>query len=247
MLRMRRMGSCPCKQPGRPIARFHSDPSGKCLAGRSTALRRLPIARAIGGAPRPASHPGKAPARLPKNFEQGFNLTPDTPATQSARIASHNPRARGANTQRQIHPKPKETFSMTRTIQQLFDLTGKTALVTGGSRGPGLQLAHALGEAGAKIMLSSRKASDLEEPAEDHPVDAWDKVMNLNVRGYFILSQHIAKHSMIARRSGSIINVASIAGLGGNPKGMNTIAYNTSKGAVINFTRALAAEWGAYN
>ena len=188
---------------------------------------------------------------------------------------------------------------MTRTIQQLFDLTGKTALVTGGSRGLGLQLAHALGEAGARIMLSSRKASDLEEatadlqaagidarwiaadcsqeadirrladetlermghvdilvnnagatwgaPAEDHPLEAWDKVMNLNVRGYFILSQHIAKHTMIARRSGSIINVASIAGLGGNPIGMHTIAYNTSKGAVINFTRALAAEWGKYN
>ena len=184
-----------------------------------------------------------------------------------------------------------------RTIQQLFDLKSKTALVTGGSRG---QLAHALGEAGAKVLLSSRKASDLEEavaelkaagidaqwiaadcaneadirsladeairrlgghvdilvnnagaawgsPAEDHPVDAWDKVMNLNVRGYFILSQHIAKHSMIARKQGSIINVASIAGLGGNPSGMNTIAYNTSKGAVINFTRALAAEWGKYN
>jgi gluconate 5-dehydrogenase len=68
--------------------------------------------------------------------------------------------------------------------------------------------------------------------------------MNLNVRGYFILSQHIAKHSMIPRKSGRIINLASIAGLGGNPRGMNTIAYNTSKGAVINFTRALACEWG---
>lgn len=185
---------------------------------------------------------------------------------------------------------------MTRTVQQLFDLKGKTALVTGGSRGLGLQLAQALGEAGAKVMLSSRKAEDLVEsaallkaagidvdwiaadcskeadiraladdtlkrfgqvdilvnnagaawgaPAEDHPVEAWDKVMNLNVRGYFILSQHIAKHSMIPRRSGRIINVASIAGLGGNPRGMNTLAYNTSKGAVINFTRALACEWG---
>jgi gluconate 5-dehydrogenase len=71
--------------------------------------------------------------------------------------------------------------------------------------------------------------------------------MNLNVRGYFILSQHIAKHSMIARRAGRIINIASIAGLGGNPPEMQTIAYNTSKGAVINFTRALAAEWGRYN
>ena len=185
---------------------------------------------------------------------------------------------------------------MTRTIQQLFDLKGKTALVTGGSRGLGLQLAQALGEAGARVMLSSRKAEDLIEsaallkaagidvdwiaadcskeadiralggetlkrfgqvdilvnnagaawgaPAEDHPVEAWDKVMNLNVRGYFILSQYIAKHSMIPRRSGRIINVASIAGLGGNPRGMNTLAYNTSKGAVINFTRALACEWG---
>jgi len=187
---------------------------------------------------------------------------------------------------------------MTRTVQQLFDLSGKTALVTGGSRGLGLQMAQALGEAGARIMLSSRKAGDLEEasatlqsqgidtrwiaadcakeedlrrladetlarmgpvdilvnnagaswgaPAEDHPVSAWDKVMNLNVRGYFILSQHIAKHSMIERRRGSIINIASIAGLSGNPPEMQTIAYNTSKGAVINFTRALAAEWGKY-
>ncbi|AVS85052.1 3-oxoacyl-ACP reductase [Paracidovorax avenae] len=187
---------------------------------------------------------------------------------------------------------------MTRTVQQLFDLSGKTALVTGGSRGLGLQLAQALGEAGAKIMLTSRKAADLEEsaatlqaagidarwiaadcgqeadiqrlaqetlqrmgdidilvnnagaswgaPAEDHPTAAWDKVMNLNVRGYFLLSQAIAKHSMIPRRSGRIINVASIAGLGGNPIQMKTIAYNTSKGAVINFTRALAAEWGVH-
>ena len=187
---------------------------------------------------------------------------------------------------------------MARRIQQLFDLSGKTALVTGGSRGLGLQLAHALGEAGAKIVVTSRKATELEAavaelrgagidarwiaadcaveteierlaaetlerggdldilvnnagaswgaPAEDHPIAAWDKVMNLNVRGYFLLSQHIAKNSMIGRRSGAIINVASIAGLGGNPLAMKTIAYNTSKGAVINFTRALAAEWGHY-
>lgn len=52
---------------------------------------------------------------------------------------------------------------MARTVQQLFDLSGKTALVTGGSRGLGLQMAQALGEAGARIMLSSRKAEDLEQ------------------------------------------------------------------------------------
>jgi NAD(P)-dependent dehydrogenase (short-subunit alcohol dehydrogenase family) len=187
---------------------------------------------------------------------------------------------------------------MTRNIQQLFDLTGQTALVTGGSRGLGLQMAHALGEAGARLMLSSRKAEDLQDavaelkaagieadyiaadcgreedirslaqetmrrmgqidilvnnagatwgaPAEEHPVSAWDKVMNLNVRGYFILSQEVAKLSMIPNRKGRILNISSIAGLAGNPIEMQTIAYNTSKGAVINFTKALAGEWGQY-
>jgi NAD(P)-dependent dehydrogenase (short-subunit alcohol dehydrogenase family) len=185
-----------------------------------------------------------------------------------------------------------------RHVHQLLDLKGKTALITGGSRGLGLQMARALGEAGARVLISSRKADDLEEataelqaagidtrwtaadclkeddirrlasdalerlgrvdilvnnagaawgaPAEDHPLDAWDKVMNLNVRSYFLLSQLIAKLSMIPHKGGSIINTASIAGLGGNPPEMKTIAYNTSKGAVINFTRALAAEWGHY-
>ena len=187
---------------------------------------------------------------------------------------------------------------MTRTVQQLFDLKGRNALITGGSRGLGLQMAFALGEAGASVMLSARKADELEgavatlqdagidarwiaadaaretdihrladetlermgdvdilinnagaawgAPAEDHPLEAWDKVMNLNVRGYFLLSQRLAKKSMIPRRQGRIINIASIAGLGGNPRGMETIAYNTSKGAVINFTRALACEWGEH-
>ena len=187
---------------------------------------------------------------------------------------------------------------MSTPIQQLFDLSGKTALVTGGSRGLGLQIAEALGEAGAKIMLTSRKASDLEEaaaqlqakgidtrwiaadasrpediarvadetmqrlgqvdvlvnnagaswgaPAETHPLEAWDKVMNLNVRSMFLMSQAVARLSMIPRRAGRIINVASIAGLAGNPPDMMTIAYNTSKGAVVNFTRALAGEWGRH-
>ena len=187
---------------------------------------------------------------------------------------------------------------MSTPIQQLFNLEGQTALVTGGSRGLGLQIAESLGEAGAKILLSSRKAGDLEEaaahlqakgidtrwvaadasnpedakrvvedamarlgqidilvnnagatwgaPAEDHPLEAWDKVMNLNIRSLFVFSQLVGKASMIPRRHGRVINVASIAGLGGNPPGMQTIAYNTSKAAVINFTRALAGEWGRH-
>jgi gluconate 5-dehydrogenase len=96
-------------------------------------------------------------------------------------------------------------------------------------------------------ILVNNAGASWGAPAEDHPLAAWDKVMNLNVRGYFLLSQAIARKSMIARRSGRIINIASIAGLNGNPSGMKTIAYNTSKGAVLNFTRALGAEWGAHN
>ncbi|HZV91868.1 MAG TPA: SDR family oxidoreductase [Caldimonas sp.] len=187
---------------------------------------------------------------------------------------------------------------MSTPVRQLFDLTGRTALVTGGSRGLGLQMAEALGEAGARVMLTSRKASDLEEArahlaargvqalwvaadasqpsevvrvareaieklgqvdilvnnagatwgaaAEDHPLEAWDKVMNLNVRSLFLMSQAIGKHSMIPRRAGKIINVASIAGLAGNSADMAMVAYNTSKAAVVNFTRTLAGEWGKY-
>jgi gluconate 5-dehydrogenase len=182
-------------------------------------------------------------------------------------------------------------------VQQLFDLTGQVALVTGGSRGLGLQMAEALGEAGAKIMLTSRKAADLEEavadlaargidarwiaadasrpedvervvsetlqrlgridilvnnagatwgaPAEDYPLEAWDKVMNLNIRSLFLFAQGVGKGWMIPNKRGRIVNIASIAGLGGSLD-VKFIAYGTSKGAVVNFTRTLAAEWGGY-
>jgi NAD(P)-dependent dehydrogenase (short-subunit alcohol dehydrogenase family) len=187
---------------------------------------------------------------------------------------------------------------MSQRVQELFDLSGQVALVTGGSRGLGLQIAEALGEAGAKIVVCSRKTGDLEvavaalqargidaqfitadvsdeaqgravvtqtlercgqidilvnnagatwgAPAEDHPVSAWDKVLNLNIRSLFVMSQEAAKRSMIPRRYGRIINVASIAGLGGSPSAIQTIAYSTSKGAAVNFTRSLAGEWGPY-
>jgi len=187
---------------------------------------------------------------------------------------------------------------MTTPVQQLFNLDGRFALVTGGSRGLGLQIARALGEAGATVMLTARKDAELEEaqatlraegivahriaadasrpdavrdvtaaamtqfgqvdilvnnaganwaaPAEDYTLEAWDKVMNLNVRSMFLFSQAVARASMIPGRHGRIINIASIAGLGGNPPQMTTIAYNASKGAAITLTRALAAEWGKF-
>jgi len=184
-------------------------------------------------------------------------------------------------------------------VKNLFDLTGKVALITGGSRGLGLQMARALGGMGAKVAITARKAHELAEartrleaegievltvtndvsdlagipglvdgvvarfgtidilvnnagttwgaPAEDYPAEAWHKVINLNVNAMFFLSQYVGKQVMIPKRRGKIINISSVAGLAGNPPGMQTIAYNTSKGADINFTRALAAEWGRYN
>jgi NAD(P)-dependent dehydrogenase (short-subunit alcohol dehydrogenase family) len=186
-----------------------------------------------------------------------------------------------------------------RTSQELFSLKGRCALVTGGSRGLGLHMAEALGEQGARVLVSARKQDELDEavahlarrgidasaiavdlaqeaqvrpfveealrrlgqidilvnnagaswgaPAEDYPLEAWDKVMDLNVRSIFLVSQAVGKLSMIPRKYGRIVNISSIAGLAGNPPGtMQTLAYNTSKGAVVNFTRALAGEWGRH-
>ncbi len=70
--------------------------------------------------------------------------------------------------------------------------------------------------------------------------------MRLNIDAMFFLSQEVARRCMIPRRAGKIVNVASVAGLSGNPPGMQTIAYNASKGAAVNLTRALAAEWGRH-
>jgi NAD(P)-dependent dehydrogenase (short-subunit alcohol dehydrogenase family) len=185
------------------------------------------------------------------------------------------------------------------TTRELFDLRGKVALVTGGSRGLGLQIAEGLGEMGCKVAITARKADELAEaakhltargiealtivndlskldgipalvanvvqvlgpidilvnnagatwgaPAEDYPDEAWRKVMTLNIDAMFHLSREVGKRCMIPRRSGKIVNVASIAGLRGGPPDMHTIAYNTSKGAAVNFTRALASEWGGYD
>ncbi|WP_434664961.1 SDR family oxidoreductase [Paraburkholderia sp. A3BS-1L] len=183
-------------------------------------------------------------------------------------------------------------------VKKLFQLDGRVALVTGGSRGLGLQMAEALGEMGCKVVISARKADELADaetylqargiearavvcdlqkfdripalvdevlsthgcvdilvnnagaiwsaPAVEYPDEAWHKVMNLNVSAPFFLTREIGRRSMIPRRSGKIVNIASTAGLKGSPEGMPTIAYNTSKAAMINFTRALATEWGRH-
>jgi gluconate 5-dehydrogenase len=184
-------------------------------------------------------------------------------------------------------------------VKQLLDLSGRVALVTGGSRGLGLQMAEALGEMGAKLALTARKKDELDEavahlkslgieatahvcdlgkreqiapvaeeilkrhgkvdilvnnagatwgaPAEDHPLEAWDKLVNLNLTGTFFITQIIAKKSMIPAKWGRIVNIASVAGLGASdPRVVRTVAYNATKHGVVGLTRQLAAEWGEH-
>lgn len=185
------------------------------------------------------------------------------------------------------------------SILDLFKLDGKTAIVTGGGRGLGAQIATAYAEAGANVVVCSRKLEPCEEMSnklkaefgvdslafscdvtniddiknvvkqtKDHfgsidilvnnsgatwgadvvdmPLEAWEKVIDVNVTGTFLMSQEVGK-VMIEQKQGKIINIASVAGFGGTPPFMQTIGYNTSKGAVMTFTKDLAVKWGHHN
>lgn len=96
-------------------------------------------------------------------------------------------------------------------------------------------------------ILVNNSGATWGAPAVEMPLEAWQKVMDVNVTGTFLMSQAVGKQ-MIKQRSGKIINIASVAGLGGtDPRVMDTIGYNTSKGAVLTFTKDLAVKWGPYN
>lgn len=102
-------------------------------------------------------------------------------------------------------------------------------------------------EHGTIDVLVNNAGASWGAPAEDYPDEAWLKVINLNINGMFFLTREVGKRVFIPKKSGKIIITASIAGLRGNPPDMKAIAYNTSKGADVNFTRTLAAEWGQFN
>ena len=184
-------------------------------------------------------------------------------------------------------------------VKKLLDLSGRVALVTGGSRGLGLQIAEALGEMGARVALTARKKEELDQaashlaesateaacfvsdvgkreaiaplvdavlarfgkvdilvnnagatwgaPAEAHPLEAWDKLVNVNLTGAFLLAQSLARKCMIPAKWGRIVNVASIAGLiGQDPRFAPTAAYTATKHGLVGLTRQLAAEWGVH-
>jgi gluconate 5-dehydrogenase len=182
---------------------------------------------------------------------------------------------------------------------ELFDLTGRTAIVTGGGSGIGRQMATGLAEAGANVVLCARKPERCEEvaaglerdlgvraagmpcdvrdpaqiqnvvdktrahlgridilvnnagtswgaPAEDHSLEGWRKVIDVNLTGVFLFAQ-AAGRVMIEQGGGKIVNIASVAAFGGAPPDlMNAVAYNASKGGVVSFTRDLATKWAGH-
>jgi gluconate 5-dehydrogenase len=183
-------------------------------------------------------------------------------------------------------------------VQDLFDLRGRAALVTGGGRGIGRHLALGLAEAGADVFVASRKLASCEEtaaavralgrrgvalgadvskpdeierlvegvlaeterlhvlvnnagaiwgaPTLDYPLEGWDKVFAVNVRGLWLLSQRVARH-MREAGGGAIVHVSSISGLRGDfERDQPAIAYNASKGAVITLTKDMAVKLAPY-
>jgi NAD(P)-dependent dehydrogenase (short-subunit alcohol dehydrogenase family) len=184
------------------------------------------------------------------------------------------------------------------SVKQLFDLTGRTAIVTGGSIGLGRQMAEGLAEMGANLVLCARKQERCEEtaeglrrlgvkvvplscdvknqasvqefvsatlsqfgridilinnagiswgaPAEELRLEDWNKVIETNLTGTFLCAQAVGK-VMIQQGRGKIINIASIAGLGGAPPELPAIGYHASKGGVISFTKDLACKWAVHN
>ena len=185
-----------------------------------------------------------------------------------------------------------------RTLNELFDLTGRVAIVTGGSRGLGEEMAEGLAEAGASLMICARREQwlgptidnfrargfkiagmicDVATPAEVQavvdktieiygkvdilinnagiswaaepeamPLDKWQKVIETNLTGTFLFSQ-AAGREMLKNKSGSIINIASIAGMTGSVSTSHWIGYAASKAGIVGMTRELAATWGRSN
>ena len=177
----------------------------------------------------------------------------------------------------------------------MFELTGKSAVITGGGTGLGKIIAKAFIEAGASVAIAGRREKVLEEAAADiggaegkvlavktditrrEDVDAltenalgkfgkidilvnnaginvvkpllsmseaeWDSVIDTSLKGFFNCCQAIGK-GMVERQSGSVINMTSVFGLVGL---MNLSPYATSRGGIVQLTKALAVEWGRYN
>jgi NAD(P)-dependent dehydrogenase (short-subunit alcohol dehydrogenase family) len=198
------------------------------------------------------------------------------------------------------------------TVQQLYDLTGQVALVTGGARDLGYDMALALAEAGADVAITSRVLANAQasaekiaaatglkcigvacdvrdedqvsalvdavlaafgkidilvnnvggvrstrenKPLEQRPIDEWNFAIDVNLKGTFLCSKHVVAKAMKPARKGVIVNIASVAGVGGKDHrvyagteiGGVTIDYAAAKGGIVNMTREMACWLAQYN
>jgi gluconate 5-dehydrogenase len=185
-------------------------------------------------------------------------------------------------------------------VRELFDLSGKVALVTGGGSGIGRQMADTLAELGADVVLCARKVERCERaaseivaatgvrarglrcdvssheevealierivgefdridivvnnagaswgaPAADMPIEAWQKVIGVNLTGTFLVAQAAGRRMIERGEGGRIVNISSIAAFGGEePEVMDAVAYSASKGGVIALTKDLAVKWARH-
>lgn len=100
---------------------------------------------------------------------------------------------------------------------------------------------------GAIDVLVNNSGATWGAPPLEMPLDKFDLVVQVNVHGTFLMSQAVGKKMVERGEGGRIINIASVAGIvGGNPAYMQTVGYNSSKGAVISMTRDLAASFAEH-
>jgi NAD(P)-dependent dehydrogenase (short-subunit alcohol dehydrogenase family) len=186
-----------------------------------------------------------------------------------------------------VTPEPKEI-----TLNDLFSLDGRVALVTGASSGLGRHFAQVLHAAGATVVLTARRvdrieaearrlgerASSLEMDVSDEAsirsgfeqleargvvcdilinnagvsgsnmllqmeTEEWDNVVDVNLRGPFLVAREAARRLVAAKRRGSIVNIASILGLRVSPA---LAPYMASKAGLIHLTRSMAFEFARY-
>ena len=184
------------------------------------------------------------------------------------------------------------------SVLDRFRQDGKTLFITGGSRGLGREMALALADVGARVILVGRTVDSLNQtaadirslggeavtlqgdvsqpedcervcrtaleehgpidilinnvggrridvPTEDFPLEEWQKLMDLNLTSTFLCTKLIGGEMVRRGNGGRIINVASVSGMIAN-RGIGGRSYETSKAAVIHFTRAVAADWAPH-